>query len=261
MGFFGGLNAEKYDRQYSDRQLMGRITEYFKPQSKRLIAISTLVVTIAVVGAMLPVVVSRIVDLLEEQPTVQAIGLAGLALVLVGVGIWGLNWVRRALVVSQDFDATKADLEITSMGPGWLEITASSEVEYVYRFRKFTEMLLRRKVPNDTLEDLRLAVEEIGRNAVEWGNEFAENKRVKLGYKFANNQIIIKVEDEGKGFNPDDVEDPSHDPVAAITRRLEAGKRPGGYGIKIVKKTMDEVKYSDGGTSVLMVKNVPPMDD
>jgi ATP-binding cassette subfamily B protein len=99
MGFFGGLNAEKYDRQYSDRQLVKRIAEYFKPQSKRLIVVSVLVVAIGAVGAMLPVVVSRIVDLLKEQPTVQAISLAGLALLLVGVGIWGLNWARRALVV------------------------------------------------------------------------------------------------------------------------------------------------------------------
>ncbi len=99
MGFFGGLNTEKYDRQYSDRQLVRRIAEYFKPQVKRLAVVSVLVVAIAGVGAMLPVVVSRIVDLLAEQPTVQTIGLAGLALFLVGVGIWGLNWARRALVV------------------------------------------------------------------------------------------------------------------------------------------------------------------
>jgi len=99
MGFFGGLNEEKYDRQYSDHQLVGRIAEYFKPQVKRLAVVSILVVAIAGVGAMLPVVVSRIVDLLEEQPTVQAIRLAGLALLVVGVGIWGLNWARRALVV------------------------------------------------------------------------------------------------------------------------------------------------------------------
>jgi len=99
MGFFGGLNAEKYDRQYSDRQLVGRIAEYFKPQIKRLAIVSVFVVAIAAVGAMLPVVVSRIVDLLKEQPTIQAISLAGLALLFVGIGIWGLNWARRALVV------------------------------------------------------------------------------------------------------------------------------------------------------------------
>ena len=99
MSFFGGLNTEKYDRQYSDRQLVGRIAEYFKPQVKRLTIVSVLVVAIAAVGAMLPVVVSRSVDLLKEQPTMQAISLVGLALFLVGVGIWGLNWARRALVV------------------------------------------------------------------------------------------------------------------------------------------------------------------
>jgi ATP-binding cassette subfamily B protein len=99
MGFFSGLNEEKYDRQYSDRQLFGRIAEYFKPQVKRLEVVSVLVVAIAGIGAALPVVVSRIVDLLKAQPTLQAIGLAGLTLLLIGVGIWALNWARRALVV------------------------------------------------------------------------------------------------------------------------------------------------------------------
>ena len=29
MGFFAGLNDEKYDRQYTDRVLVSRITGYF----------------------------------------------------------------------------------------------------------------------------------------------------------------------------------------------------------------------------------------
>ena len=99
MGFFGGLNTEKYDRQYSDRQLFVRIAEYFKPQTRRLGAVAALVVSIAGIGAALPVLVSRMVDMLKSQPTLQSIGLIGLALLVVGVGIWGLNWARRALVV------------------------------------------------------------------------------------------------------------------------------------------------------------------
>jgi len=109
MSFFGGLNAEKYDRQYSDRQLVGRIAEYFKPQVKRLTAVSVLVVAIAGVGAALPVVVSRSVDLITapgqgeglagSQSALSMIAFIGIALLLVGLGIWGLNWVRRALVV------------------------------------------------------------------------------------------------------------------------------------------------------------------
>jgi len=99
MGFFGGLNAEKYDRQYTDHQLVGRITEYFKPQSRRLVIVSVLVIIIAFIGAALPIAVSRMVDLLKEQPTTQAIAIVGLVLLAIAFGIWGLNWARRALVI------------------------------------------------------------------------------------------------------------------------------------------------------------------
>ena len=99
MGFFSGLNDEKYDRQYTDRELVRRIIGYFKPQTKRLIAVAALVATYASIGAALPVVVSRMVDLLKGQPTLPAISLVGLAVLLIGVGLWGVNWARRSLVV------------------------------------------------------------------------------------------------------------------------------------------------------------------
>jgi ATP-binding cassette subfamily B protein len=99
MGFFAGLNDEKYDRQYTDRELLRRIFEYFKPQKKRLAWVTVLVVVLAGVGAALPVVVARMVDLLKEEPSLQAISLVGLALLVIGIGLWGLNWARRSLVV------------------------------------------------------------------------------------------------------------------------------------------------------------------
>ena len=99
MGFFAGLNVEKYDRQYTDRQLFTRITDYFKPQVKRLAGIVTLVVAFSVVGASLPILVGKVVDLLKGQPTLPAIALVGLLLALIGVGLWGINWARRSLIV------------------------------------------------------------------------------------------------------------------------------------------------------------------
>ena len=80
MGFFSGLNDEKYDRQYSDRELARRISEYFKPQTKRLAEALVFVFLFASVGAALPVVVGHIVDLLKSEPSLQAIGLVGLAI-------------------------------------------------------------------------------------------------------------------------------------------------------------------------------------
>jgi ATP-binding cassette subfamily B protein len=99
MGFFAGLNVEKYDRQYSDRELVRRIVDYFKPQRRRLAWVTVLVLAIASIGASLPIVVSRLVDLLAGEPTVEAISLVGLALLIIAFATWGLNWARRSLVV------------------------------------------------------------------------------------------------------------------------------------------------------------------
>lgn len=97
MGFFAGLNVEKYDRQYTDRQLFTRVNEYFRPQTKRLIGVSALVVAFSATGAALPVVVSKVVDLLKNQPTLEGISLVGLGLALMGTAFWALNWARRSL--------------------------------------------------------------------------------------------------------------------------------------------------------------------
>ncbi len=99
MGFFAGLNDEKYDRQYSDRDLTRRIAGFFKTKARQLAAASVLVITLAFIGAALPVVVSRMVDLLKDQPTIPEIALVGAILMGVGVGLWGLNWMRRSLIV------------------------------------------------------------------------------------------------------------------------------------------------------------------
>ncbi|HLO32440.1 MAG TPA: ABC transporter ATP-binding protein [Anaerolineales bacterium] len=105
MGFFAGLNNEKYDRQYSDRELVRRIFEYFKAQTRRLSWALILTILFASIGAALPVAVARIVDLLNGQPSLQAISLVGLAVLSIGIGQWGLNWARRSLVVRAVGDA------------------------------------------------------------------------------------------------------------------------------------------------------------
>ncbi len=105
MGFFAGLNDEKYDRQYTDRELVRRIFSYFTPQSKRLAAVFLLVIVIAGIGAALPVVVSNMVNLLKGEPSFTAISLVSLVVLLIGIGLWGLNWARRSLVVRAVGDA------------------------------------------------------------------------------------------------------------------------------------------------------------
>ena len=119
MGFFSSLDAEKYDRTYNDRELARRIVGYFKPQKKRLVLISLLTLLVAGAGALLPVIVSRGIDLLEGLPQVLSLVLVAVAVLVVGVAIWLFNFGLRRLtstaiaeVVAQlSSDAYKASVE------------------------------------------------------------------------------------------------------------------------------------------------------
>jgi ATP-binding cassette, subfamily B, bacterial len=99
MGFFAGLNPEKYDRQYTDRVLIGRIAGYFKTQARRLSIVALLVIALAAINAALPVLIGRVVDMLGAQPALNSIWLIGLAMLVIGVATWGFNWARRSLTV------------------------------------------------------------------------------------------------------------------------------------------------------------------
>lgn len=99
MSFFANLDSEGYDRQYSDRQLLARISVYFRPRAGSLAVVVALLLVIALAGAALPVIVSRGVDVLRASLSLLNVGLLGGAILLAGVVTWGANWLRRRLIV------------------------------------------------------------------------------------------------------------------------------------------------------------------
>ncbi len=98
MGFFRGLDAEAYDRTYPDQDLALRMLAYFKPYLRRLIMAIVAILVIAASGALSPIFVSRSVDLMVEQGMARFLPLFASILFLLGVIIWGANWVRRRLI-------------------------------------------------------------------------------------------------------------------------------------------------------------------
>ena len=97
MGFFSGLGAEKYDRQYTDLELVGRITDNFKPQRKRIISISLLVMLLALLSAAVPFAISRALNNLDVTPTQGFVTILGGGVILIGILRWGFNWARRSI--------------------------------------------------------------------------------------------------------------------------------------------------------------------
>ena len=99
MSFFAGLDTEAYDRQYTDRQLAGRMAGYFRPHIRSVVLVVLLLLVIALASAASPLIVSRGVDLLGSDIEWTNIILLSGAILAAGVISWGANWSRRRLTV------------------------------------------------------------------------------------------------------------------------------------------------------------------
>jgi ATP-binding cassette subfamily B protein len=94
---FMGLAAERYDRQYTDRQLVRRLVEYFSPFRKRLIGLALIVLAITLIGLSMPILISTGVGMVGASPATQTIfALCGALLALNFVN-WLSNLVRRRI--------------------------------------------------------------------------------------------------------------------------------------------------------------------
>ncbi|MBN2554637.1 MAG: ABC transporter ATP-binding protein [Anaerolineales bacterium] len=98
MGFFRGLDAEGYDRTYSDRDLAHRMLTYFAPYRGAILTASIAVLLTALIGAVSPILIARSVDLLKLPDSELWMTLITAALFVIGVVDWGANWARRRII-------------------------------------------------------------------------------------------------------------------------------------------------------------------
>lgn len=92
---------------------------------------------------------------------------------------------------------------------------------------------------------IRLAVEEALVNAIKHGNGSDPSKKVRIEYEIGPERVRIRIEDEGPGFDPKDVPDPT-DP--------EFLERPSGRGLMLMRHYMTHVEFSQRGNCVEMLK-------
>ncbi|MEP7359153.1 MAG: ABC transporter ATP-binding protein, partial [Anaerolineales bacterium] len=97
MGFFGNLDPEAYDRQYTDRELLARMGRYFRPHKRDLLILVGGVALTGALDVIFPVAISQGLNALAEHTTTTFL-LVMVGLVLVsGVLSWGVNYLRRKL--------------------------------------------------------------------------------------------------------------------------------------------------------------------
>lgn len=85
-------------------------------------------------------------------------------------------------------------------------------------------------------------------NAIIHGNSSSPEKSVDISISYKKPRLTVKVKDEGSGFAPEKVPDPT------IPENIEEAN---GRGVFIMSRLADEIKYSKKGNSVTMIfKNV-----
>ena len=92
---------------------------------------------------------------------------------------------------------------------------------------------------------IHLAVEEALMNAIKHGNRHDTSKTVRVRTQLNDQQLCIEITDQGQGFRPEDVPDPTLD------ENLEL---PSGRGLMLMRCFMNEVEYNEVGNQVRMMK-------
>jgi len=96
---------------------------------------------------------------------------------------------------------------------------------------------------------IKLALEEGINNAIKHGNGFDASKSVEIAYNMSHQEVAITITDQGCGFDPGAVPDPTTD---------ENLEKPCGRGIMLMRAYMDEVRFNEQGNQVFLLKrNIP----
>jgi serine/threonine-protein kinase RsbW len=110
-------------------------------------------------------------------------------------------------------------------------------------------ILSKTKLNKDKLSNLDLSISEALSNAMVHGNKLDPSKNVSVLLDIYSDKIELRIKDEGKGFKPEDVPDPT---------KPENILKDSGRGIYIMNSFLDDVYYnfSPTGTELVLVLSI-----
>lgn len=96
---------------------------------------------------------------------------------------------------------------------------------------------------------LMLTVSEAATNGVVHGNELDESKKVTLMAEHDGSTLVITTQDEGAGFDPQEVDDPLAE---------ENILKTSGRGVFLMEEYADGVEYQDSGRRLILNFDLKP---
>ena len=139
--------------------------------------------------------------------------------------------------------------------PETLELNVKATIENISQVTGNIEDFLRRKgFTDETVFDVRLAVDEAITNVIQHGYDGKEGL-IQIRCEVSIKEIVLVVEDSAKPFNLSSVEEPR------LSDSLEK-RQIGGLGVYLIKKKMDQVTHEfKNGKNILTMKKRVATDE
>ncbi len=116
--------------------------------------------------------------------------------------------------------------------------------------REIMDAIEKNRCPVGDYDEVRLALREALNNAVKHGSGFNAGMKVHVAVRCNHSDgFWISIRDEGPGFDPNKVPDPTH------PENLE---RFSGRGLFMIRELMDDVKFGDRGREIQMLRRPRP---
>ena len=96
-------------------------------------------------------------------------------------------------------------------------------------------------IGDENYGNILIAITEAVSNAIYHGNRLDPDKSVRFFYETKDNNLCFTVQDEGRGYNPDTLPDPT-DPANV--------ENPNGRGVFLMRRLTDDIKFFDEGRKV-----------
>jgi len=132
-----------------------------------------------------------------------------------------------------------------------IEAVIPSQLQYVDPIVSHLADHLARFGYADSDSNVRVALHEAITNAIRHGNQLDANKKVTIEVELDQRQAVFTITDEGPGFDPSDVCDPTEG---------ENLFRDCGRGLLLIRHLMNEVSYNQRGNQVIMIKKSPRVE-
>jgi len=148
-------------------------------------------------------------------------------------------------------------IEVVSATPEWIRLSVRCDLRTADRVLNFFDEIA--ELPDPERASVGAAFREMLTNAIEHGGRLDPSQQVEISYVRARHMVTCRISDPGEGFTLDEIPhsaiaNPEDDPVRHVDYRTAHGMRPGGFGILVAQKFVDELVYSERGNEVQLIK-------